>query len=1287
LSAPGVDDDARLAAVRELAILDVPPQPALDRLARLAARLLRAPTALVSLVDADRQLFAACTGLGEPWATARQTPLSHSFCQYVVRAAGPLVVEDARAHPLVCDNPAVADFGVVAYAGMPLVAAGGEVLGSFCVVDGRPRVWSADDLATLEELARSASAELELRRVSARLAARTAELEARTRDLAGLLDATGELVCTVGPDGRITFVNRAWCAALGYAAEEAAALRPVDLVAPEHRARYVETARRLVGGERVDDFEAVLLARDGRRVVCRGRAVPVMEEGPDGPRCVGTRALYRDVTPEHETAARRTRLLAMLEVTSDFVGTVGPDGRVEYLNAAGRRLLGLGAAVDVAALRGVDFHPPATQALLRDDALPAAARDGRWEGEGALLGAGGEEIPVSMVVVAHPALSPGEPPHFSAVMRDRRERARAEAALERERAFLAATLESMSDGVAACDAEGRLALFNQAARDFHGLPEDATLAPEEWADRYDLFRSDGTTPLPLAEIPLRRAFLGEDVRDAELVIAPAGAEPRLLRASGRPIWDAAGATMGAVVAMRDVTERARTTAALRASELRLQAALDGGRVGFLALRPVRDAAGAVADFDVVAANAQAAALYGMTEEDFVDQRLGELFPVSRANGHLARYAEVLATGRPADYEFRSTDPRAVARWVRVQAVPLADAAGRPDGVALMFRDVSAERQAQEELRLLVEVSHALTGAPDVATAAEASLRLMGEAVGFEYGEAWLTAPDGVLRHGPVWHAPGDARLAAFARASDDFTFARGEGLPGQAWALGAPFVVPDLHDADIVVPRLAPARAAGVRAGAAVPVLAGGEVVAVLCFHSRRAGAPEASRVALLAAVAAQVGEVVRARLAEEARRESEARLSLIYESTSDLMFLMRVERDAAGAVSEYRCESVNSAYLEMTGLARDQVVGRTVGEILPPDGAAFVLAKYGQAVRTGDVLRYEETASLPTGPLTVETSLTPVLDDAGTCTHLLGAARDVSRQRQMAAELRESEARFRGVLENLRVAAVTLDAHGRVTFANDALLEATGWARDEVDGCDWFARFTAEPARMRELFGRVLREELSVAHYENEVVTRGGGRRLYAWDNTLLRDGAGAVVGTASVGRDVTEQRALEQRLAALSEHDELTGLLNRRGFRRLAEHTLRGAARTGRCDAVLCVDLDHFKPVNDTYGHAEGDRALQSVAEVLRHTVRDADFTARVGGDEFAVYVVGLQPGEGEVVAARLRANLEAHNAEAATAGRPYHLAFTVGVAELGAGETLDELLARGDAALYALKGERAR
>jgi GAF domain-containing protein len=148
----------------------LPPRsdPAFERFARLVRRQLSAPVALVTLVSAEQQVFPGATGLPEPWQSTRCTPLSHSFCQHVVRSGAPLVITDARTEPLVADNLAIPDLHVIAYAGVPLIDADGAVVGSLCAIDSQPRAWSDEDLAVLTDLAGACSSELQLRQAQQR---------------------------------------------------------------------------------------------------------------------------------------------------------------------------------------------------------------------------------------------------------------------------------------------------------------------------------------------------------------------------------------------------------------------------------------------------------------------------------------------------------------------------------------------------------------------------------------------------------------------------------------------------------------------------------------------------------------------------------------------------------------------------------------------------------------------------------------------------------------------------------------------------------------------------------------------------------------------------------------------------------------------------------------------------------------------------------------------------------------------------------------------------------------
>ncbi|MBA3260180.1 MAG: PAS domain S-box protein [Gemmatimonadales bacterium] len=241
---PSAQADApeRVAAVRRTALLDTPPEEAFDRLTRMAARLLGAPIAFVSLVTGDRQFFKSATGLPEPWASRRDTPLGYSFCRHVVEARAALVVEDARRHALLRVSPAVRELGWVAYAGVPLVTRQGHVVGTLSVVDPMPRLWSERDVALLHDLAASAVAEIELRSLRA-------EGRREVPPATDVFDEAGIAMAIVSSDGRWVRVNGALCELLGVPAGALIGRPAEESTHPADRTADVEALRLLRAGE------------------------------------------------------------------------------------------------------------------------------------------------------------------------------------------------------------------------------------------------------------------------------------------------------------------------------------------------------------------------------------------------------------------------------------------------------------------------------------------------------------------------------------------------------------------------------------------------------------------------------------------------------------------------------------------------------------------------------------------------------------------------------------------------------------------------------------------------------------------------------------------------------------------------------------------------------------------------------------------------------------------------------------------------------------------------------
>jgi sigma-B regulation protein RsbU (phosphoserine phosphatase) len=154
---------ARLDAVRRSGLLDTGPEEPFDRLTRLACELLGTPFGFVTVVDERRSFWKSCIGVPGTALAERQNPVGESFCQYIIATDGAVIIDDARLDPMTRDNPSIESMGVIAWAGFPVRSPDGQVLGSFCVVDNRPRAWQAQDLRTLEVLAHAAGGEVALR--------------------------------------------------------------------------------------------------------------------------------------------------------------------------------------------------------------------------------------------------------------------------------------------------------------------------------------------------------------------------------------------------------------------------------------------------------------------------------------------------------------------------------------------------------------------------------------------------------------------------------------------------------------------------------------------------------------------------------------------------------------------------------------------------------------------------------------------------------------------------------------------------------------------------------------------------------------------------------------------------------------------------------------------------------------------------------------------------------------------------------------------------------------------
>jgi len=152
-------------SLKALGLLDAPEEKDFDAITTLAKSMFDVSVALISIIDEEhhRQFFKSQIGLREPWASKRETPLTHSFCQYVRQFGEALIVNDSKTHDLVRDNLAIQDLGVASYLGAPIYSPEGEPIGALCVIDDQPREWSTVEVQWLNKLARCVSNEVRLK--------------------------------------------------------------------------------------------------------------------------------------------------------------------------------------------------------------------------------------------------------------------------------------------------------------------------------------------------------------------------------------------------------------------------------------------------------------------------------------------------------------------------------------------------------------------------------------------------------------------------------------------------------------------------------------------------------------------------------------------------------------------------------------------------------------------------------------------------------------------------------------------------------------------------------------------------------------------------------------------------------------------------------------------------------------------------------------------------------------------------------------------------------------------
>jgi len=303
-----------------------------------------------------------------------------------------------------------------------------------------------------------------------------------------------------------------------------------------------------------------------------------------------------------------------------------------------------------------------------------------------------------------------------------------------------------------------------------------------------------------------------------------------------------------------------------------------------------------------------------------------------------------------------------------------------------------------------------------------------------------------------------------------------------------------------------------------------------------------------------------------------------------------------------------------------------------------------------------------------------------------VGSLSDIKKRRQAEALLFEEKERAQVTLASIADAVVTVDTAGRIEFMNPVAERLTGWPLAEARQrpvAEVFAVVDeATGAPIADPVARALSES-SAIEAEGNVVLLCRGAESIAIDYSVapIRDRAARTVGAVLVVQDMSRERQYAARLSNLASHDPLTGLLNRREFEQRVRATVEHREAEEGQHAVLYLDLDQFKVVNDTSGHAAGDELLRQVGALLRPRLREGDVLARLGGDEFGVLLPHCPPAPALRIAEALRKAIV--DFRFAWKNRSFTIGVSIGLVNLAEGpHTLASVLSAADAACYLAK-----
>ncbi len=527
----------------------------------------------------ERLVDSAPVAIGVVYGPDHRLQLCNAAFQALPFLAGRAVLAEPLAEVLGQASPAILELLGQAYRRGTVVGLREEVLndGPGCApttcywdIDGVPLPGPEGQVDRVLLLINQVTAQVAARQQIEELAARA---EQRAEELGAVFGAMADPVVVYDAATR---AKRANASAVSFYGFDLAGKTHAELAgklaaqSPAGRPVPVEDlpVPRALRGEVVQGEHLIFCDAAGRERIIRASAAPVCR----GARITGAVATFHDITEEVGAQQDRDRLVAILEATPDMVFMFSPGGKILYMNQAARGARGLAGDAPLDGLTFGDMLPAAAGAVVEEQGIPTALREGIWRGQAAISDADGREIPVSKVIVAHRGQD-GQVDYLSSIARDVTERQRILAALAGERARLRAVIDNAPEGIVVADEEGKVVLANPAAERLYARPVLHGLDYDSLAS-LGLRRRDGSPLDPRDLLPARPVPAGENLGDAALRITWPNGQERDLMANSAPIRDVEGRVTGSVTIFRDVTEQVQAEENLRRFSDRLKILYD-----------------------------------------------------------------------------------------------------------------------------------------------------------------------------------------------------------------------------------------------------------------------------------------------------------------------------------------------------------------------------------------------------------------------------------------------------------------------------------------------------------------------------------------------------------------------------------------------------------------------------------------------------------------------------------------------------------------------------------------